>query len=252
MRLIDTHCHLDSSPLADRVDDVLARARAAAVTKVVVPAYDTGSWAPIARLAATHEHVYPAFGLHPWASEQPLDEARLRAELQRHDAVAVGEIGLDYKIDACDRPRQREVFTVQLQLAADLDLPVILHCRGAFEDLFAILRERTGGVRGVLHAYSRGLELARRGLDLGLQLGFGGAVTRPRAKRVRRTAREVPLDRVVLETDAPSIGLDGIQPEQTEPCHVHDVAVALAELRGDSLARIAEVTTNNARELFRI
>ncbi len=252
MNLIDTHCHLFMAPLADRPADVLARAREAAVTTWVVPAYDVESWPQVCQLATTYDNVHPALGLHPWAADQQLDVPRLRDELQQIGAVAVGEIGLDYKFTSPDRARQREVLTRQLQLAVDLDLPVILHCRGAFDDLFAILGDTTSGLRGVMHAFTRGPELARRCLDLGLYLGLGGAITRPKAKRSRRSARVVPLESVVLETDAPSIGLDGVLPEQTEPCHVRDIAAALAELRGQPLETVAEVTTRNARELFGI
>jgi len=252
MQLIDTHCHLFMEPLADRPADVLARARDAAVTTLVVPAYDVESWPQVRQLATAYDNVHPALGLHPWAADQQLDVPRLRDELQQSGAVAVGEIGLDYKITSVDRARQREILTRQLQLAVDLDLPVILHCRGAFEDLFAILGDTTGSLRGVMHAFTRGPELAQRCLDLGLYLGLGGAITRPQAKRSRRSAQVVPLASVVLETDAPSIGLDGVLPEQTEPCHVRDIAAALAELRGQPLETVAEVTTRNARELFGI
>ena len=252
MQLIDTHCHLFMEPLADRPADVLARARDAAVTTCIVPAYDVDSWPQVRQLATAYDNVHPALGLHPWAADRQLDLPRLRDELQQSGAVAVGEIGLDYKFTSPDRARQREVLTRQLQLALDLDLPVILHCRGAFDDLFAILDDTTGGLRGVMHAFTRGPELAQRCLDRGLYLGLGGAITRPKAKRSRRSAQVVPLASVLLETDAPSIGLDGVLPEQTEPCHVRDIAAALAELRGQPLETVAEVTTRNARGLFGI
>jgi len=252
MRLIDTHCPLFMEPLADRPTDVLARAHDAAVKTLVVPAYDVDSWSLVRQLATAYDNVHPALGLHPWVADQQLDVPRLRDELQQSGAVAVGEIGLDYKITSVDRARQREVLTRQLQLAVDLGLPVILHCRGAFDDLFAILGDTTGSLRGFMHAFTRGPELAQRCLDLGLYLGLGGAITRPQAKRSRRSAQVVPLASVVLETDAPSIGLDGVLPEQTEPCHVRDIAAALAELRGQPLETVAEVTTRNARELFGI
>jgi TatD DNase family protein len=166
--------------------------------------------------------------------------------------VAVGEIGLDFAIPDADRRRQIDVFTEQLDLARRLDLPVILHCRRAFDAMEALLRER-GPVRGVLHAFSRGPELARRLVDgLDLHLAFGGAVTRPGARRPRESAAAVPASRLLLETDAPSIGLEGVPPEQTEPRHVAQVAEAVAELRGESLEQVAEQTTENARRLFKL
>jgi TatD DNase family protein len=166
--------------------------------------------------------------------------------------VAVGEIGLDTKIEECGLAAQLPVLESQFALAVALDLPVILHCRGAFEELLTAVNSHGGRLRGVLHAYSRGPELAERFIAAGLHIAFGGAVTRDRAKRVRRAAQRLPLDKIVLETDAPSIGLDGVPPEQTEPGHVRDIAAAVAQLRGESLETIAEVTTSNACRLFNL
>jgi TatD DNase family protein len=252
MTLIDTHCHLNFSPLGDDLDGVLARARRAGVDRVVVPAYDAETWQPIAELAAAHPGtIYPAYGLHPWASDQPLDHDRLAALLAADDAVALGEVGLDARVDSPPLDTQIPVLTSQLELAHDLGKPVILHCRGAFEELLAVLGRFDPPLRGVMHAWSRPAELALRFVGAGLHLGLGGAVTRRRA-RVRRAVTELPLDRVVLETDAPSIGLDDVRPENVEPRHVADIARALAELRGEPPQRIADVTTGNAEAVFRL
>jgi TatD DNase family protein len=167
-------------------------------------------------------------------------------------AVAVGEIGLDFKIDVLDADRQLGVLAEQIGLAVDLDLPVILHCRGAFEEMIRVLERHSPRVRGVVHAYSRGPELACRLVELGFHLGLGGAITRPKARRARRSAQSVPLDRIVLETDAPSIGLDGVPPDHTEPRHVAMVAQALAELRNEPISVIAQRTTETARSLFEL
>jgi len=199
-----------------------------------------------------YKGVHPAIGLHPWAAGEVIDQAKLREELKATGAVAVGEIGLDFKINVPGRTRQINTMITQLRLALEVDLPVILHCRGGFDVLLQIIDDNSPGLRGVVHAYSRGPELAQQLIDLGLHLAFGGAITRPNAKRARRSAAVVPLERIVLETDAPSIGLEGVEPEQTEPQHVAKVAAALAEIRGLPVAEIAEVTTRNARELFQI
>jgi TatD DNase family protein len=177
---------------------------------------------------------------------------RLADQLAAGRPVAVGEIGLDTKITECGLAEQLPVLEAQLALAVDLDLPVILHCRGAFEELLTAVGRFGGKLRGVLHAYSRGPELAERFIAAGLHIAFGGAVTRDRARRVRKTAIRVPLDKIVLETDAPSIGLDGVQPCDTEPGHVRDIAAAVAALRGEPLETIAEVTTSNACRLFNL
>jgi len=174
------------------------------------------------------------------------------------EVVALGEIGLDAKVPASTHQPapslqfQLSILQIQLELATELDLPVILHCRGAFEELLTALKPFSGQIKGVLHAYSRGPELARRFIEAGLHIAFGGAVTRNRALNARQAAVELPLDKLLLETDAPSIGLDGVLPQDTEPCHVWDIAQALAAIRAETPDTIAEVTTSNAQRLFRI
>jgi TatD DNase family protein len=249
VELWDTHCHLTLPPLAGDVDGALGRAREAGVTGVVVPAYDLGSWADVAALAG-RPGVRTAFGLHPWVAGAELSAAGLEVALDGGRAVAIGEIGLDFKVEGADRARQIAVLEMQLDVAVARDLPVLLHCRGAFEELHAAVAARRGRVRGVVHAFSRGPDLARRFLDLGLHLAFGGAITRPSAERARKSAAFVPPDRILTETDAPSIGLDGVPPEQTEPRHVREIAAALARIRDVDLDEIATVTSDNARRLF--
>ena len=181
-----------------------------------------------------------------------MDLDDLAHHLRTTNAVAIGEIGLDAVIDAPPLTTQIPVLETQLELARDLNLPVILHCRNAFNELADILDRFSPRLQGVLHAFTRSPELARRFLRLGLHLGIGGAVTRPNARRTRETAAAIPLERILLETDAPSIGLDGVLPEDTEPRHIRDIALALAALRDDDLGHIAEVTTDNAVRLFRL
>jgi len=258
---------------------------------VVVPAYDAPCWDDLEILAA-RPGVALALGLHPWLAHDlagqvaglqgsppampvpgavmPMDPMpsagsappsaadldrfiyALAARLATTRPVAVGEIGLDTKINASGLSQQMPLFERQLALAADLDLPVVLHCRGAFEEMLAAVAKHRGRLRGVLHAFSRGPELAERFVDAGLHIALGGAATRVRASQVRRAVQKIPLERLVLETDAPSIGLEGINPEETEPRHVHDVAVAVATLRGLTVAELAEATTANARALFNL
>ncbi len=266
--LIDTHCHLNMPPLGDDPAAVLTRAAAAGVTRVVVPAYGLASWDPILALATTWENVYPALGLHPWvAFEEKSEKCRTcggfgikdhlasAIETAAQRVIAIGEIGLDTKVDPADGyadlPKQIKVLENQLELAVDLDLPVILHCRGAYEDLYSAISLHRGKIRGVFHAYSRGIELAERMIQAGLYLGLGGAVTRSHA-RVRQALKRLPLDRIVLETDAPSIGLDGVPSAQTEPRHVRDIAEAIAAVCGETPELIAEVTTHNAHALFQL
>jgi len=248
--LVDTHCHLDFPPLGEDVAGVLARAAAAGVTRVIVPAYDASTWDRIQDLAADHPGVVlPALGLHPWAADHRLDLDDLAHRLRESKAVAVGEIGLDGKVDGPSLADQTPVLECQLELARDLDLPVILHCRGAFEELARVLERFSPRLPGVLHAFSRPPELARRFLRLGLHLGIGGAVTRPRAN-VREAVATVPLERLVLETDAPSIGLQDVPPDAVEPAHVARIAATVAGLRDQDPATVARVTTAAAAQLF--
>ena len=257
MTLIDTHCHLFMEPLSRDVTGALERAAARGVHRVVVPSYDPPSW-PVVRTLAERPGVFAAYGVHPWVADQ-WDPVAWSAWWEGLDdtapqPVAIGEIGLDTKPGegGPDLETQLVVLRPQLEFARDRDLPVILHCRGAFEELLKEIERFGGALRGVLHAWSRGPELAARFTQAGLALGLGGAVTRDRARRLQRAAMALPLESFILETDAPSIGLDGVQPADAEPAHVADIAAALAELRNEPLTTIAEVTTAYAERLFRL
>ncbi len=251
MKLFDSHCHLTDTPLREDLEGVLARAARVGVCSFLVPGYDFESSRQACRLAAAREGVYAAVGFHPgWLdrvgkfSPEPFRQlARLRRP------VAIGEIGLDYALDDFSPEGQERVLRAQLELAALLDLPVILHCRRAFEPLYLILKDYPS-VTGVLHAYSGGPRLAERFLQLGYYLGFGGGLTRPNAKRVRRAALLTPPERILLETDAPYIGTHLVAKGKTEPRETAAVAAALAELRGWESADVAVLTTANAGRLF--
>ena len=252
MNFVDTHCHLNFPPLAENLPAVLQRARRRGVNQVVVPAYDRASWDPIIDISTRHEKIYPALGQHPWAAEEGIDFAELEAYLKKSDAVAVGEIGLDFKVVSVSRERQIETLNRQLEMAVHLDLPVLLHCRGAFLELLSIIDGYGGALRGVVHAFSRAPDLATLFADRNMHVAFGGTITRKGAKRARNSAKIVPSNRLLLETDAPSIGLDGVEPEQVEPHHVADIASVLAELRGETVEQVSRSTSENARELFQL
>ncbi len=253
--LIDTHCHLNLPPLGSELEPVLARARERSVGAIIVPAYDHQAWGDVLTLASI-PNIHPALGLHPWVADQLPPSGNLKQALADAIAgaetkvVAIGEIGLDTKVDGPPLDIQIPVLKTQLALAVDLNLPVILHCRGAFGELLDAINHHTGNIRGVIHAFSRGPELVQRFHTVGLFFGLGGGVNRENARKVRRGARVIPLNRIVLETDAPSIGVAGVRPENTEPHHVADVAAALAKLREEELSVITEATTANAIRLF--
>lgn len=249
MALFDAHCHLTAEPLASRLDDVLRRARDAGVHDIMVPAVDGASWGAAGALEG-REGVHLALGLHPWSASEGLDLAELRDALQRIPCRAVGEIGLDWADDCPPRDVQIAVLEPQLALACDLGLPVILHCRRAFGDLHAVLSGFLPGLRGVLHAFSRTPAEAEPFLEAGFLLSFGGAVTRPGARRAHASVASVPSHMMLLETDAPSLGVEGVEPGGTEPAHVALVAGAVARIRGMTVESVAETTAANARRLF--
>ncbi len=249
--LTDSHCHLNSPHFAGRVGEVAARAAAVGVGTIVVPAWDRESAVSALALAAALPGLQPAVGLHPWfVAEQPsLDW--LPDLLADPRVVAVGEIGLDGAIDEEDRALQETVFHAQLALAVEHDLPVLLHCRRRWDRLLPMLHEHPA-VRGVLHAFSGSREILREALQLGLYVSFGGMVTRPGSRRAREAAAVVPADRLLLETDAPYMALEGIPAEAAEPAHLPLILDCLAELRGEAPATLAAQTADNSRRLFRL
>jgi TatD DNase family protein len=249
--LVDTHAHLDDHSFdADR-GDMFDRAARAGVSRWVVPAIDRGNWEAIEQLSASREGVFPAYGLHPLVLDNHRDEHldELPSWLEGHGAVAVGEIGLDFYVEGLDPERQREIFLRQLHIAKEHDLPVIVHARRAFEETIHTLR-RVGGLRGVVHSFAGSEEQARQLFELGFHIGIGGPVTYERANRIRRVVSQMPLEWLLLETDAPDQPCAHRRGVRNEPAFMVDVLETVAALRGVEAAEIARVTTDNARGLF--
>ena len=246
--IVDTHVHLDAAEFAADADAVIAQARAAGVGRFVVPAVTPATLDGITRLAAAHAEIAPAWGLHPLYVEQLEDDAlaRLRAQIAAQPPVAIGEIGLDAYPGAPDWARQQRIFQAQLALARELGLPVIVHARRAVEAVIQMLRqERPPG--GIVHAFNGSAQQARQLRDCNFRLGFGGAMTFAGSTRIRRLAAELPLDAIVLETDAPDIPPAWANGTRTEPAWIARYAQVLADLRGVPLAEIIARTSENAR-----
>jgi TatD DNase family protein len=251
MELIDTHCHLDVAEFAADRLEVLGRARRAGVTGQVIPAIHAVGWPLLMELCLEEAGLYPALGMHPiyLAQHRPEHLDELRALIERERPVAIGEIGLDYFVEALDRAGQQQLFEAQLKVARDYQLPVLLHVRKAHDQVLAALRRiRVPG--GIAHAFNGSAQQAQQYLDLGFKLGFGGTVTYDRALNIRRLAVELPLEAIVLETDAPDIPLASRRGERNSPEYLPEVAQAIAQLRGIDVAEVARITTDNAVTLL--
>jgi len=251
MELFDTHCHLDVSEFdADR-DAVLARSRAAGVSRLVVPAIDAAGWPGLLGLCRREAGLYPALGMHPIYSERHRDAHidALRALIERERPVAIGEIGLDFFIPNADRPRQQAIFEAQLALAEASRLPVLLHVRKAHDQVLQTLKRfRLAG--GIAHAFNGSLPQAEQYLALGFKFGFGGMLTYEHSSKIRRLARQLPLEAIVLETDAPDMATAAHHGERNSPEYLPEVVHSLAEVRGMALEEVAATTTATACALF--
>jgi TatD DNase family protein len=257
---IDSHCHIDGPEYdADR-EEVIARARAAGVTTMLnVGTGDPHSGAidRAADLAEKQEGVYAAVGVHPHDAKLFDDKAELRLiELVRQSerVIAWGEIGLDYHYDHSPRDVQREVFRRQLRIARELDLPVVIHSREANDDTIAILREELSGYKraGVLHCFGGSLAMARNAIELGFFISFAGNLTFKKAEDLRDIARQLPLGRLLVETDCPYLTPVPFRGKRNEPARVVETARCLAEVHGRELEEIGRVTSENFVKLFRV
>lgn len=245
--LVDSHCHLDAAEFAADREAVIDRARAAGVKAFVVPAVTAAGFDGLDELAAATPGVVRAFGLHPMFIDRALpgDLDLLAARLRRPEVVAVGEIGLDGFVDTPSLDRQQPWFEDQLALAREHDLPVVLHVRRAVEPIIQTLK-RVGAVGGIAHAFNGSRQQADQLITMGFKLGFGGTVTFPGSRRIRALAAELPLEALVLETDAPDIPPAWARGQRNEPATVARVAEEVAALRALPVAAVIEATGRNA------
>lgn len=253
--LVDTHCHLDAVEFnADR-DALIAAARTAGIAQIVIPAVLPRHFEPLAELCRRHAGLSYALGIHPMYVDQaqPSDIGALRAAVEQAMAdprfVAVGEIGLDRYVDGADHDRQQWFYHQQLRIARDFELPVLLHLRRAQDQVLAGLR-RFNIKRGIAHAFNGSTDQARRFIDQGLALGFGGAMTYDGSKRIRRLAIEIPVEAVVLETDAPDIAPQWRAGQRNEPAELRRIAEHWANLRKLDPQSAAAMTSANARRVL--
>ncbi|HET6143314.1 MAG TPA: TatD family hydrolase [Candidatus Acidoferrales bacterium] len=256
MTLTDSHAHVDVADFdADR-DAMLARARAAGVGTVLA----IGNGPELEKLGAalpyaeTHEWIYAAAGIHPHEAKQATDAhyAELERIAQHPRLIAWGEIGLDYHYDHSPRDVQASVFRHQLSQARAAGKPVIIHCRDAWPDCLDILDQdwRSSGLGGIFHCFMGTVDEARRGMEMGFMISFAGNVTYPKAQNLRDVAKEIPLDRLLVETDSPFLAPQSHRGRRNEPAYVAEVAQTIGNVRNLPADEIAEITSGNFRRFF--
>ena len=252
--LIDSHCHLNYPGLADRQDEVLDAARARGVAGFLNISTRQSEWGDILATAESHPDVWASIGVHPHEADAhpDLGAAALVAAADHPKVIAIGECGLDYFYDKSDRQAQRDRFQAHIEAARATGLPLVVHTRDAEDDTSEILWEAVagGGVTGVLHCFTSSAQLARTALDIGFYISLSGIVTFKNAKDLQDTAKTIPPDRLLVETDAPFLAPVPNRGKTCEPAFVADTAAFVAELRGEQLEGLAEQTTANFFRLF--
>ena len=250
--LIDSHAHIQLSQFDRDRDVVLKRAQEAGISVILVIGFDMETSRGAVALAEKHTHIYATVGMHPHdAKDLTPDVLKIFRELAAHPKViALGEMGLDYYRNLSPRPLQKAAFEEQLDLAEETQMPIIIHNRDAYMDILPILEARQGRIRGVLHCFTGDVALMQRSLTIGFHIGIGGIVTYPNAKDVQAVAKEVPEDRLLIETDCPWLAPQFRRGRRNEPAYVRAVAEKIAELRNTSVQAVGERTTANFQTLF--
>lgn len=253
--LIDSHAHLDDRRFDGDRDRLIKSLKDSGVGMVINPGADLGSSIKAVSLAEQYDNIYAAVGIHPHSAKEMDDSTIeiLRSFSNRKKVIAIGEIGLDYHYDHSPREIQQERFIEQLNLAKEVDLPVIIHTREAAKDTLDIIKKaQNGSIKGVMHCFSGSLEMAWEYIELGFYISFAGPITFKNARVSREIINAMPLNRLMIETDSPYLTPEPHRGKRNEPAYVRYVAGTIAELRGISFGEIAKRTAENTRELFRI
>jgi TatD DNase family protein len=250
--LVDTHCHLDLEPLRSQLPDLLDKARRAGVTDFVVPGVHPDEWEQLLNLTRHYTGLYPAFGIHPMHAATAGLEMLSRLTEYADMGVAIGEIGLDPYCPV-SMERQEQAFRDQLRLAVTCGLPVLVHCRKAFQKTLQVLQEeRACQVGGIMHAFSGSPEMAREFIRLGFDISWSGTLTWRGAVRPVRLARELPLENLVLETDAPDLAPHPLCGEPNHPARLVEILAAVARIRGIPVAQVARAAGATSRRVLRL
>ena len=249
--LIDSHCHLDFEIFDDDIDAVLTRAHENNISDIIIPGVQADTWSRILFMCSHYPGLHACYGIHPYtvATHTTDDLNTLRQWLITNPAIAVGECGLDYRQGQADRALQKTFFDAQLMIALELELPVVIHSVHATEDVIDLLKSRRG-LTGMVHSYSGSYEQALQLIDMGFYISFGGAITYERASKLRKTASRLPLESILIETDAPDQPDMLHKGERNEPAYLANVLKCLCDIREENRADIVTQTSANARSLF--
>jgi TatD DNase family protein len=246
---VDSHAHLDDRAFAEDLEAVLTRAREGGVGRIVSIGTDLASSRRAREISERHPEVFFSPGIHPHEADHPGPSDELRGLADHPRAVAVGETGLDYVKAYATIPNQKALFLEHLDVAREAGKPVSIHCREAHADTIEMLRKQ-GSLRGVIHCFSGTWEDARAYLELGFYLSIAGPVTYPNAQRLRDVVRQIPLDRLLVETDCPLLTPQKHRGQRNEPAYVRYTGLQIAEVRGMPPEELGEATSRNARDLF--
>ena len=253
--LFDTHVHLNAEQYEDDLQEVINRALEKGVQNMVVVGFDEPTIKKAIQIAETYDFIYASVGWHPVDAVDMTDEhlAWIEELAQHPKVVALGEMGLDYHWDKSPKEVQKDVFRRQIRLARKVNLPIIIHNRDATEDVVTILKEEhVEEVGGIMHCFTGSIEVAKQCMDMNMYISFGGPVTFKNAKIPKEVATELPLDKLLIETDCPYLTPHPFRGKRNEPGYVSYVAEQIAELKGITYEELAAITTANAKKLFGI
>ncbi|MFA9145486.1 TatD family hydrolase [Bacillus safensis] len=253
--LFDTHAHLNAEQYNEDLEQVIERAQSEKVEKIVVVGFDRPTITRAMELIEEYDFIYAAIGWHPVDAIDMTDEdlAWIKDLSQHEKVVAIGEMGLDYYWDKSPKDVQKEVFRRQIALAKEVKLPIVIHNRDATEDVVTILKEEGAAeVGGIMHCFTGSLETAKACMEMNFYISFGGPVTFKNAKKPKEVVKEIPSDKLLIETDCPYLTPVPFRGKRNEPSYVKYIAEQIAELREISFEELAELTTKNAKKVFRI
>jgi len=252
--LFDTHVHLNSKMYEEDLDVVITRAIEADVTRMAVIGFDVPSNVRAIELAEKYDSIYAVVGIHPSDARSATAASWeiIKEQLKHPKVVALGEIGFDYYHDTSFNDIQRVVFERQLEIAKEMNMPIVVHMRDSVEDVYETLKEKGQGLGGVIHCYSGDVDMMHKFLDLGFYIGLDGPVTFKNAHLVHEVAKSVPMERLVIETDGPYLTPAPYRGKRNEPAYVAYVAEKIAELKGMTYEEVCRITTENGLKMYRI